>query len=410
MPAKPTNLGQFATDPGRTLEPLLAEKGVGFLGAKKLPARWLNWALNNSYLWNQWLDAYESTSHLWTAPQTFTAGIVVNDLTGLHTAVRGLAGNAASDIGVQGEAGNGASSYGTTGIGKSLAGQGSHGTKGVGGAGTGAGAFGGKGVTGIGGAATSVDGEGGAGVTGNGGAGGATGIGVGGRGGDFTGGAAAIAGGPAVVGLGGAGTGAGSIGGPGTKAIGGAIDGTTNTTGAGGAGGVFTGGAITSDANGRRGGEAIHATGGLGQAGYGPALHSDHGGITLDDGDLSVNGIATFSGQLSANGGITLPAPSGLTPTAPFTAAAQAPACWKNAFGEVSVQGGLVINTAVSGNAGFTLPATHRPVLQCTFPLTPDGAGGVAWAVVHTTGVVNIFFSPGFGQPIFLDPIRFRNT
>jgi hypothetical protein len=80
--AKPTNLGIWATNGGTTVEPLLAEKQAGWLNAKKLPARWLNWWMNVAYLWFVWLDAFESTPHTWTALQTLTKGIDLTNSSG----------------------------------------------------------------------------------------------------------------------------------------------------------------------------------------------------------------------------------------------------------------------------------------------------------------------------------------
>lgn len=53
---KPNNVGQWATDPNRTLEPALGKKSVGFKGKERPPARWFNWLFNVSHQWFAWLN------------------------------------------------------------------------------------------------------------------------------------------------------------------------------------------------------------------------------------------------------------------------------------------------------------------------------------------------------------------
>jgi hypothetical protein len=66
--ARPTKLPQWATNAGRTLEPSLGEKQVGWEVAKKPPARFMNWLQNNTYEWLQYLNdvAIALSTQNWT--------------------------------------------------------------------------------------------------------------------------------------------------------------------------------------------------------------------------------------------------------------------------------------------------------------------------------------------------------
>jgi hypothetical protein len=59
--ARPTDDIEFGTT-GLTLEPATLKKQEGFLGGKKLPARWLNWFMRGYYRWIAWLEG-ESDTH-----------------------------------------------------------------------------------------------------------------------------------------------------------------------------------------------------------------------------------------------------------------------------------------------------------------------------------------------------------
>lgn len=78
--AKPTNLGLWATTGAKT-EPSTGVKAAGWAPNQRPPAQWFNWWMNAIYLWMVWLDAFESTTHTWTATQTWSGGaeIVAED-------------------------------------------------------------------------------------------------------------------------------------------------------------------------------------------------------------------------------------------------------------------------------------------------------------------------------------------
>ena len=93
MAEKPTTLPQWATDGGATLEPAAGVKASGFVVGTRPPARWMNWILNTTYQWMQYLDAPVGTGS--------GAGI---SATGGSTDGTGLVGTGGSTdgIGVQG--------------------------------------------------------------------------------------------------------------------------------------------------------------------------------------------------------------------------------------------------------------------------------------------------------------------
>lgn len=77
--SKPTTLPEWATGGGASVvEPLLAEKQLGWVASTKPPASWFNWILLTIYNWIVWLDAFENTAHTWSALQTFTGGLTVS--------------------------------------------------------------------------------------------------------------------------------------------------------------------------------------------------------------------------------------------------------------------------------------------------------------------------------------------
>lgn len=79
MATKPTDLPEWATDPGAdVVEPLLAEKQAGWVEATKPPAQWFNWWQLLVFQWIEWLNAFESEAHTWTAAQTFDDPVVIN--------------------------------------------------------------------------------------------------------------------------------------------------------------------------------------------------------------------------------------------------------------------------------------------------------------------------------------------
>jgi hypothetical protein len=57
--AKPDQTYEFATDADATSDPGLTRRATGFVAGKRLPAKWLNWALNGAGKW----AAYVSNLH-----------------------------------------------------------------------------------------------------------------------------------------------------------------------------------------------------------------------------------------------------------------------------------------------------------------------------------------------------------
>lgn len=74
--SKPTELTRWATDGGAdVVEPGSGTKDAGYGDAAAPDAGELNWMLNRIYLWEVWLNAFESTAHTWSAAQTFNAAV-----------------------------------------------------------------------------------------------------------------------------------------------------------------------------------------------------------------------------------------------------------------------------------------------------------------------------------------------
>lgn len=101
---KPTNLYRWATaqtDPGaETTEPTEPEKNQGWINATKPRAGYMNWLQNGAHKWIEWLDAFESTVHTWTATQTMSSA-AIQDLTssGLFT-LTNLIVTGSTDLGI----------------------------------------------------------------------------------------------------------------------------------------------------------------------------------------------------------------------------------------------------------------------------------------------------------------------
>lgn len=74
--AKPTVKPRWAStvtaDPTRYFEPPSGKKDIGWDVGERPPAQYENWLRGTTNDWIDWLDAYESTPHTWTATQTFT--------------------------------------------------------------------------------------------------------------------------------------------------------------------------------------------------------------------------------------------------------------------------------------------------------------------------------------------------
>lgn len=395
--SKPTVDVTFSTG-GTIVEPSSGEKAAGMSVGAKFPAQWFNFYFNGIWQWVVWLAGFETTAHTWTALQSFGAGAAAGGADGSHGVFDGQGSN--NKPGVYGLAGSGTTGAGVFGQGVTKSG----------------GAFGNTGVIGVGGNGTSTS-------PGS----------LGGQGGAFQGG-----------------TGAGSAGisGNGASATAGDVDGTINTTGSAGSGAVFKGGNITSDANSRFGGDGVTATGGQGQAGYGPAFHALHGGVQVDDGASSFAGavavhgiLTTFSsatvgtnlvvganatinddvfvnGSVEANGLVegsqvvstgtnnSLPSIAAITATlinswATFSGAT--PKFYPDAVGRVHLQGRL--GTGTNNTVAFNCP--YHPITQ-QFLHAADSAGTHIFIKVDTNGDVTP--TDAYTSWISLDGLSFRST
>jgi len=77
MATKPATLPEWATSgSAAVLEPLLAEKQLGWVPGSRGPAQWFNWWMELVFEWMVWLEAFESDPHTWSALQTFNAGVL----------------------------------------------------------------------------------------------------------------------------------------------------------------------------------------------------------------------------------------------------------------------------------------------------------------------------------------------
>ncbi len=78
--AKPTTIITWATDSGATSDPGPTRRASGFIAGKKLPAKWLNWLLNQNAAWLTYLrDLHAEPEYLnklykWTGQHSFTNG------------------------------------------------------------------------------------------------------------------------------------------------------------------------------------------------------------------------------------------------------------------------------------------------------------------------------------------------
>ena len=74
MPAKPTVLPRWANVGGAVVTtPSSGAMDAGYVAAQSPDAGEMNFLFLNNYLWTQWLQAFESTAHTWTAAQTFSS-------------------------------------------------------------------------------------------------------------------------------------------------------------------------------------------------------------------------------------------------------------------------------------------------------------------------------------------------
>lgn len=80
--AKPSSITTWATDAGATADPGATRKATGFLAGKKLPARWLNWILNQNGAWFTYLrdlhiePEFLNKNYSWTGAHGFSNGTV----------------------------------------------------------------------------------------------------------------------------------------------------------------------------------------------------------------------------------------------------------------------------------------------------------------------------------------------
>jgi hypothetical protein len=84
MATKPSTTPEWATGGGAAvLEPLLAEKQLGWVPGSRGPAQWFNWWMRLVYQWMVWLEAFEAEAHTWTQQQTFNgAALLLRNATG----------------------------------------------------------------------------------------------------------------------------------------------------------------------------------------------------------------------------------------------------------------------------------------------------------------------------------------
>jgi hypothetical protein len=81
---KPTSIPTWATDAGARVDPGPARQASGFLPGKKLPAKWLNWALAQGGEWFQYLrdlhlePEFLSKNYSWSGVHRFAAGYIAN--------------------------------------------------------------------------------------------------------------------------------------------------------------------------------------------------------------------------------------------------------------------------------------------------------------------------------------------
>jgi hypothetical protein len=70
--SKPTQTGDWDSSAANIVQPSSGEIAAGWAVGQVPPSGWFNWWMNKVDLWIDWLNAYESTAHTWTATQSFT--------------------------------------------------------------------------------------------------------------------------------------------------------------------------------------------------------------------------------------------------------------------------------------------------------------------------------------------------
>jgi hypothetical protein len=76
---KPTQTADWANaaSGGDVTPPSSGKINTGWVGNESPAHNFFNWWMNKADLWIDWLNAYESTAHTWTALQTFSSGVSV---------------------------------------------------------------------------------------------------------------------------------------------------------------------------------------------------------------------------------------------------------------------------------------------------------------------------------------------
>lgn len=89
MATKPSTLPEWATVGADVVEPLLAEKQLGWVLATRPPAQWFNWWQLLVYQWVVWLNAFESEAHTWSVVQTFGDAVFNGEIAFNQTSIYG---------------------------------------------------------------------------------------------------------------------------------------------------------------------------------------------------------------------------------------------------------------------------------------------------------------------------------
>lgn len=483
--SKPTDLSphlRWATAPlipADVTEPDTTHKDQGWQNAEEPPHSYFNYWMKLVYLWVAYLDGLTNEALTWTAAHIFNAGVTIS--TGAAAVALTVTGSDGKDAALFKAVGNlnsralhlramGADGAGpsATGLyaetdqpGEAICGSNmGNGQRAIWGIANGYSAVNGEGFSSLnttdknaapGGvvgeifAAPATSWQ--AGVIGHSVIGGQTsgvmGIGgdvnsgaiAGGFGARFIGGAQAGAfeAGAGLITSGGNSTGtASTLAGRGATINGGDItNGAGNAAGGAGIGARVKGGDITGDTHARVGGKALHLTGGLGQAGYGPAVYADHGGILLDEGNIvadnnivpHVLGFTQIDGTLDVVGGLS--ADSFLHVTgATITNGSLTANAAVVANSSVTVNGALTANAALNANAAVNvaglLSANGGIALEAVTPLTITGpftfgaqAPGVwkdALGIVGCQGSIAIntavSLNPAFTLPVGYRPLQ----
>lgn len=86
--AKPSSITTWATDVGATADPGSTRRATGFVAGKRLPAKWLNWILNQNGAWLTYLrdlhtePEFLNKDYAWTGKHRYKVNAV--DFDGVH--------------------------------------------------------------------------------------------------------------------------------------------------------------------------------------------------------------------------------------------------------------------------------------------------------------------------------------